>query len=179
MALKLNEVAISKCTSVKLDDDTIAMVGVMYHTADKKENPDDKSWYTYEGRVCKIADLEAEVKAMKGMDRRLELWRWPDPTWPAEWFMGYDNSNQQLKGARFYQMKLKKALDWDSYIKLVTKGIKMMGEKKNKEKFYPSAKYDTEGYVDQDGKTFSIIDKDALLARVNKCFSKKLPLKRG
>ena len=177
MACRLNEIAVSKCVSVKLSDDTVALVAHMYHTADRSQNPNDESFYMYEGRVAKIADIEAEIAQMKSFDYRLKLWKWPDPTWPTDWFMGYDGDNNQMKGQRFLKMKLKKMLKWEDYVLLVTKGIKTLGT--GKKKAYPSGKYETEGYTDQDGKTFSILDREALLARCGKCFTKKMPLKRA
>lgn len=162
--------------SVKLDDDTIAMVGLLYHTADKKENPDDTSWYMYEGRTAKIKDLEAEIAAMKSLEHRLDPWRWPDPRWPEDWFMGYDDGDNNMKGQRFLTMKLKKALSWEAYLDLVLNGVKTLGN--GTKKAYPSGRYETKAYTDQDGQIFDITDKDALLARVGKCFSKKMPLKR-
>lgn len=177
MALKLNEVAISKACSVKLDDETIAIVSLMYHTAAKENKETDHSWYQYEGRVVKIADLKAEIDDMKADANRLNLWRWPNKSWPADWFMGYDNSNENKKGARWYEMKMRKALDWEQYVKLVKEGIKRLGN--GSEKQYPTGRYETDDYVDSDGNIFSIVDKDALIARVGKTFTKKLVLKRS
>jgi len=177
MALKLNEVAISKACSVKLDPETIAIVSLMYHTADHKAYPEDHSWYQYEARIAKIADIEAEIKSMKSLDNRLKKWKWPNPTWPAEHFMGYDEANEQGKGARWLQMKLKKAMEWPQYLKLVNEGIKKLGT--GKEKRYAGAQYETTGYVSDDGqKDLTIIDREKLLSLCGHCLSKRLIAKR-
>lgn len=177
MATLKNEVAISKCCSVKLDDETIAIIGLFYHTADRKENPDDKSWYRYEVRVEKIKNLEDTINDMMVLENRLKPWRWTNPTWNDEWFMGYDKSNDQYKGAKFLKMKIRKMLSWDAYIKLVTEGVKMLGN--GTVKTYPTAKYECDGYEDIDGITgLSITDKQTLLDHVGKPMWKKLVLKR-
>ena len=177
MALKHKEIAISKAVSVKLDDDTIAIIAHVYHTADKAAHPDDKSWYKYVGRVATIADLEAEIALKSSEAERLKTWTWACPAWPDDMFFGYDNSNAQSKEARWLQMRLKKALDWDSYVKLVRDGIRRIA-KSSTEKQFPSARYETDGYIDQDGKLLSILDPVSLKQHVGKQFWKDCILKR-
>lgn len=178
MATLKNEVAISKCCSVKLDDETIAIIGLFYHTRDRSVNdPNDKSWYAYDVRVEKIADLKTKIEDMMSLDNRLKPWRWTNPNWNPEWFLGYDKSNDQYKGGRFLKMKINKMLEWDAYVKLVSEGIKTLGNGTVKQ--YPTAKYECDGYEDVDGNTgLSIIDKQTLLDHVGKSMWKKLVLKR-
>ena len=175
--LKLNEVAISKCVSVKLDDETVAIIGLMYHTGNRRDNPDDKSWYRYEGRIAKIRDIEAEIEDMRRPDNRLNDWKWPDREWPEEWFMGYDKSNDNFRGAKFLRMKLKKMLDWDSYVKQVRDGIRRLANGSEKE--YIGAKYECDGYVSDNGVSdISILDRQQLIDLCGSCISKKLLLKK-
>ena len=177
MALKHKEIAISKAVSVKLDDSTVAIIAHIYHTADKSANPDDKSWYKYAGKVIRIDDAEAEVALKSSPAERLKTWTWKCPAWPEDMFFGYDGSNLQDKEAKWLRMRLKKALDWDSYVRLVRDGIRRIA-RSNCEKEFPSGRYETDGYIDTDGKTFSIIDQDALKARLGKVFWKDCILKR-
>lgn len=177
MALKPKEIAISKSCSVKLDADTIAIIAHVYHTADRKSIPDDQSWYKYIGRVAKIKDLEAEIKEKKSMDHRLEAWTWDSPAWPSDWFFGYDDGNTKGKEARWLNMKLKKAMSWDSYIKLVRDGIKLVACT-GKEKRYPGGAYETKAYRDPDGNLYDIISRDDLLKLEGKQFWKDCIMKR-
>lgn len=177
MATLKDEVAISKCCSVKLDDETIAIIGLFYHTANRRENPEDTSWYQYEVRVEKIAELEQTINDMMLLENRLKPWRWTNPTWNSKWIIGYDKSNDQYKGAKFLKSKLRKILSWDDYLKLVTEGTKVL--KDGKTKTYATAKYECDGYEDIDGNTnLSITDKQTLLNHVGKSMWKRLILKR-
>ena len=177
MSLKPKEIAISKAVSVKLTDDMIAIVAHVYHTADRKTNPNDTSWYKYVGRVAKISDLEAEIATLKDPANRLNAWHWECPAWPADWFFGYDDSNTQAKASRWLQMKIKKALTWDAYVKLVKDGIKHVASL-GKEKAYPGGMYDVEGYQDFKGVTFDITDKEALISHCGQTFWKDCVAKR-
>ena len=178
MSLQLKEIAISKSCSVKLDNDTIAIIAHVYHTADRKTNPDDQSWYKYAGKVIKIADLEAEIRDKKSMDHRLEKWVWKSPAWADDMFFGYDDGNTKGKEARWLAMKLKKALKWEAYLKLVKDGIKKIAAT-GKEKRYPGANYEIKDYVDAEGKLHDITNKDDLLKLEGKEFWKDCPLKRS
>ena len=177
MALKHKEIAISKAVSVRLDDQTIAIIAHVYHTADKAAHPDDRSWYKYVGRVVRVDELEAEIATKSSDAERLKTWKWACPAWPDDMFVGYDNSNQQSKEARWLQMRLKKALDWDSYVKLVRDGIRRIA-KSNAEKQFPSAAYETEAYQDSEGNSFSILDLNALTSHLGKVFWKDCVMKR-
>ncbi len=177
MALKHKEIAISKAVSVRLDDQTIAIIAHVYHTADKAAHPDDRSWYKYVGRVVRVDELEAEIATKSSDAERLKTWKWACPAWSDDMFVGYDNSNQQSKEARWLQMRLKKALDWDSYVKLVRDGIRRIA-KSNVEKQFPSGRYEVDGYIDEDGKLFSILDQQSLSAHLGKIFWKNCQLKR-
>lgn len=177
MALKEKEIAISKSCSVKLDDDTIAIIAHVYHTANKKNNPTDHSWYRYIGRVVKIKDLEAEIQDKKSVEHRLENWTWNSPIWPDDWYFGYDNGNTKAKEARWLSMKLKKTLSWDAYLKLVKEGIKTLATT-GKEKQHPTAIYETTGYIDSNGQQYDITNKDDLIKLQGIFFWKDCPLKK-
>lgn len=175
--LKQNEVAISKCVSVELDKETVAIIGLMYHTANRKENPDDKSWYRYEGRIAKIADIRAEIEEMRKPENRMKDWKWPNREWPTEWFMGYDKSNDNMKGSKFLAMKLKKMLDWETYVRQVRDGVRVLAN--GCEKAYTGAKYETDDFVSDSGLSgINILDKGQLLSLCGQCVSKKLKMKR-
>lgn len=177
MALKEKEIAISKAVSVKLNDQTIAIIAHVYHTADRKANPDDKSWYKYVGRVVDITDLKAEIEDKRSDANRLKNWEWKCPAWPDDMYFGYDRSNANSKGARWLEMRLKKALEWDDYVKVVRDGIKKIA-RTGYEKQYPTAAYETEAYQKPDGSTISILDLNALLAAKGTPFWKNCLLKR-
>lgn len=178
MALKQKEIAISKACSVKLDNGLIGIVAHVYHTADRKSNPEDKSWYKYVCRVEKEADLKAEAEDKKKPENRLKLWTWKCDAWPADWFFSYANGNEQIKEARWLEMKMKKALDWDAYVKLVTTGTKTVAALKC-EKQYPKAAYEVNGYTDKSGAQFDITSKADLAKLVGKTVWKDCPLKRA
>ena len=177
MALKPKEIAISKAISVKLDPDTIAIIAHVYHTGNHKVDPNDKSWYKYIGRVVKIADLEAEIAEKNKAENRLNPWKWNCSEWPTDWYFGYDNGNDQAKEVKWLKMKIKKALDWETYLRHAVTGIKKIAST-GKEKYYPTAKYEIDDYTDSNGLHFSINNKDELLKRINQTFFKNISLKR-
>ena len=79
MACKPNEVTILKAQSVKLDNDTVLVLTYMYHTADKEARKagTDKSFYRYEGRIAKIADLKSEIHDLMQDAVALKPYVWP------------------------------------------------------------------------------------------------------
>lgn len=177
MPLKPKEIAISKSCSVKLDDNTIAILAHVYHTADKKAYPEDHSWYRYIGRVAKLKDLEAEIQDDKSIEHRLEPWTWKSSLWPDDWFFGYDRGNDKAKAARWLAMKVKKAMDWDAYLKLVKDGIKHVAST-GKESCSPTASYATAGYkAENSDRMFDITSKQDLADLEGKFFWKDCPLK--
>jgi hypothetical protein len=177
MPLKPKEIAISKSCSVKLDDSTIAILAHVYHTADKNADTNDKSWYRYIGRVAKVTDLEAEIQEDKSAEHRLETWTWKSHLWPDDWFFGYDRGNNKAKAARWLAMKVKKAMDWEAYIKLVRDGIRHVAST-GKEKQSSSASYATIGYsAEGSDSLFDITDKQQLLSLEGTFFWKDCPLK--
>jgi hypothetical protein len=156
----------------------MAIVGLMYHTADKKTFPEDKSFYRYEVMVKKIDDVKAMIAEMNKDENRLNTWQWGNDTWDKNHFMEYTKFNDNAHGAKFFKNCVNKMLTWEAYVKKVRDGISYVSIDK-KEKYTPSAKYDVEGYEDKDGnKNISIVDKETLLSYVDKFVWKNIPLKR-
>lgn len=179
MACKLNEVGILKAQAVKLDDDTMMLLTYMYHIAEKeaRHNGTDKSFYRYEGRVVKIEDFKKEIAHLKQDDNCMNTWIWPTPAqdWNKDWFLGYYFDNTNKMAAKWYQLRLNKMINWETFIKLAKDGVKMTAKGP---KSYPTAHYDLDGYVADDGTQFNIDSVQTMLNLVGKFFTKKIALKR-
>lgn len=180
MACNPREIAINKACSVKLDDETIAIVAFVYHTADRKDPNAGQSWYKTAVRVAKVKDLEAEIADKLLDENRLKEWTVDCTAWPKDWHFAYDNGYDKCHEARWLSSKIKKAMEWDDFVKLAKDGIRILkGTKAVKQS--SSAKYDTEGYTDGTAgfKPVSIIDREALLKCCGKIIWKDAPLKRA
>lgn len=160
--MKSDEMQILKCVSMKLDDDTVAIVTYQYHTEKNPEtgkNDRSKSRYRWLTRVCKIADAKAAIQHMLQDDVRLTPWKWPDdPSWDGKIFT--DDSTMK-RGADWLAMKLKKMLPFDDAQK------QLNGWQKNKNDYNKGAAYVLDGYTATNGDTgISLKDKDTLLKYV-------------
>lgn len=178
MACKTNEIAILKAASVKLDDETMMLLTYMYHTPEKEARKSgEKSFYRYEGRVMKIADFKAEIAELKSDERSLQPWVWPTKSewWKPEYFLGYDAENNNAKAAKWYQLRINKMVDWPTFLKMAKEGIKMTAKGP---KTYPSARYDLDSYVTEDGESLNIDSPETMLKLVGKTFGKAMVLKR-
>ena len=175
--MDINEIAILKSCAVKLDDDLVAISAYVFHTADRKANPEDKSWYKYICYVDKISKIEADIESRKSPEHRLETWMWKSPAWADSYHLAYDYGSNNAKAARWFTSKLKKTLTWDKYVRIVKDGVKTLSTK-GQEKFYTGAAYDIDGYCDSDGNLYNITDKASLMKLEGKMIWKDCPLKR-
>lgn len=178
MACKPDEIAILKAASAKLDDDNMLILAMLYHTADKEEKKvGKKSYYTFEGRVVKTADLKQEIADMKSDAKRLDNWKWPtkNSLWPDNYYISYDGNKSNARGAKWLQDRISKCLTWNAFIDLAKDGLKQTARGP---KSSPSAKYDLDGYSTPAGLQFSIDKPATLLALGQTTFTKKIMLKR-
>lgn len=180
MACKLNEVSILKACTVKLDADAVMVLTYMFHTADKEARRagTDKSFYRYEGRVVKADDLKAEIRNLMQDSVALEQFVWPTKSkdWNPDWFMGYYGSKTTNKeAAKWLSRQLKKAMSWQEFLDLAKNGVKKTARGI---KTYPSARYDLDNYVLEDGTAISLNDPTELAKLAGKTFSKPVALKR-
>lgn len=153
--IKTDEMALLKAVSIKLDDNTMFVMTLQYHT---EKGDRSKSRYRWLGRVCRIQDVQAKITEYKQNENKLNPWIWPnDPSWDGK--ILYTDSDCS-HAASWLRSKLKKAVDWDTGVKI------MNGWDKKKDEYFTAKKYDTEDFNTEDGTTISILDKDALLARV-------------
>lgn len=153
--IKTDEMALLKAVSIKLDDDNMFIMTLQYHT---EKGDRSKSRYRWLGRVCRIADVTAKISEFKQNENKLNPWIWPnDPSWNGK--ILYTDSDCSHAGS-WLRSKLNKAVDWDTGVKLLN------GWDKKKNEYFTAKKYDTEDFCTEDGATISILDKDALLARV-------------
>lgn len=164
--------AILKAVSVKIDADTVALLTFMYHT-ETKTGPDNiektdrsKSQYRYEGRIAKIADLEAEMAKMKAAPT--DPWKWPGLD---AWRCSYDSDATNARGAKWIASKLKKAVDWPTGKKILD------GWKASKNDYKDNRKYDQTGYT-ADGQPFDITLESLIKLGPGKTFSKPLTPKK-
>ena len=72
MPMRLNEVSCLKKCAGQLDESTVAIICLMYHTANRKENPEDKSFYRYEVLVEKIDNVKKMIAEMNSAENKFE-----------------------------------------------------------------------------------------------------------
>lgn len=153
--IKTDEMALLKAVSIKLNDETMFIVTLQYHT---EKGDRSKSRYRWLGRVCKTQDIAAKISEYKQNENKLNPWLWPnDPSWDGK--ILYTDSDCSHAGS-WLRSKMNKAVDWETGVKLLN------GWDKKKNEYFTAKKYDTEEYNTEDGATISILDKNALLARV-------------
>lgn len=153
--IKTDEMALLKAVSIKLDDNTMFVMTLQYHT---EKGDRSKSRYRWLGRVCRIQDVQDKIVEYKTNENKLNPWMWPnDPSWDGK--ILYTDSDC-AHAAAWLRSKLNKAVDWDTGVKI------MNGWDKKKDEYFTAKKYDTEDFNTEDGASISILDKDALLARV-------------
>lgn len=134
------EISLMKGVSVKLDQDTVFTLGYFVHT---EEHARDKSEYVYVGRVDKAKDLEAEIQDLLIDANRVQKWTWKGL--PKYKSVVYDVDDTNARGARWLKMRLKKAVDWDMFCKVLD------GWKESKKAFNDNAKYASSSYQTLDG----------------------------
>lgn len=153
--IKPDEMALLKAVSIKLDDNTMFIVTLQYHT---EKGDRSKSRYRWLGRVCRIEDVARIVAEYKLPENKLNPWRWPnDPSWTGK--ILYTDSDCS-HAASWLRSKMNKMVDWETGVKALN------GYDKKKNEYFEAKKYDTDGFMTEDGSTISILDKDALIARV-------------
>lgn len=158
-----DEITVVKSVMINLDEDTAMLVTYQYHTETNEYSKVDrsKSRYRYMARVFKIEDLVTKIKQMREDANRLSKFKWPNDPWPWYICAGYP---ENWKVADWLACKLKKIKSWEDGLKVLD-GYKT-GTKTRVAGFNDKAKYDIEGYVDENGNTVSLIDRDALLKLV-------------
>lgn len=180
--MKENKAIILKGTSVKLDDDTIAIVWLMYHA--NKQDKTDPSWYRYEGKVYKLEDLKKELSNISPKNFPevcVKDWIYlPSGDFPSDkfdsWVIEFSKESTMERKYKWFCSRIQNALSWEDYVKLIKDGIKRLND--GREKQNPHARYETEEFVSEDGGKISIANKDDLMRIVGKKFWKNLPLKR-
>ena len=178
MASKVDELQIFKGTSVKLDENTLFILAYAVHTETKpdpvtgceKKNR-AKSCYRYIGRVATVKEIQDEIVDALQDVNRLKDWTWPGVT--DFKYVSYDGDNTRSRSARWLNSRLKKALPWDMFVKILD------GYKPARKAYSSAARYVTDNYVCSDGSIVPDIKKarDVLLKSVGKTFSRDCLLK--
>ena len=165
MSMLKDEIQNIKTLLISLDSSTAVLVAYQYHTETNEYSKVDreKSRYRYIARVVKLDDLASTIKDLSSDAKRLVKFKWPDDPWP--WYTA-DKYPEGWKIASWLNTKLKKIRSWED-------GQKILAGWKNKtahkpEGFNASAKYEVDGYLDSDGNSVSLTDRDTLLKYVGK-----------
>lgn len=134
------EIALMKGVATMLDENTVLTLGYFIHTEHKNRA---KSEYLYLGRIDKIDDLKAEIADMATDAKRLEKWIWRGlPNYKS---VIYDKYNDNARGAKWLNMRIKKVVPWDKFCMILD------GWKESKQAFNSNAKYVSVDYVAEDG----------------------------
>lgn len=172
------EIGLMKGVSTMLDPDTIFTLGYFVHTehmtdpiTGREKTNRAASEYVYVGRIDKLSDLKAEVAEMASDAKCTELWTWKGL--PKYKSVIYDIGNTNARGAKWLNMRIKKAVDWDMFCKIVD------GWKETKKAFNANAKYISTDYVADDGTVIPNLKeaKDVLLSKVGQSIKHRITLK--
>lgn len=162
------EISLMKGLSVKLDNDMLFTLAYLVHT---EKGARDKSEYLFLGRVDKTADLQAEADEMLKPENKLNQWTWKGlPKYDA---VVYDKDSTNARGGRWILSKIRKAVEWDEFLKIVD------GWNEKKQAYNDNAKYAVENYVTEDGLQIADIRKakDELVKLAGKTISHSCFLK--
>jgi len=162
------EICLMKGVAVKLDADVVFTLGYLVHT---EEHNRAKSEYLYAGRIDKTADILAEAENMNTDANKLSKWQWKGLQNYTS--VVYDKDDTNARGSRWHKGKIKKAVEWDQFLKIID------GWNDKKQAYNSNAKYATENYVADDGTEIKDLHeaKDVLLKLVGKTIQCKLTLK--
>lgn len=117
-----NEIAPLKSASVKLGDDLMAYVLLTYH-AEKGDR--SKSFYRYDGEVCKISDMQKRIDEMGSDAKKLEEFRFATiPNFKLTGFTKDAGSDNNGAAAKWFAMRIKKLLEPADYVAKCWKGGK-------------------------------------------------------
>lgn len=171
MPMLKDEITVVKSLIISLNDDNdtnmmdgdAILVTRQYHTEPNEFGKVDrsKSKYRWMARVFKVKDLVAKINWMREDANRLNKFKWPDDPWPWHVCSGYP---EHWKIADWLTTKLKKIRTWEEG-QMFLKGW----ETKTKHRdagYNDNAKYDVDGYLDKDGNSVSLTDRNALRARI-------------
>lgn len=164
-----SEIALFKGVATMLDPDTIFTLAYFIHT---ERGNSAKSEYVYIGRIDKVTDLKNEIADMASDAKRVGKWSWKAlPNYETVQYAG-DDSN--ARGAKWLNMRIKKAVSWDMFCKILD------GWKESKQAYSENAKYASIDYVTEDGTVIPNLKeaKDTLLKLAGQSISHKVMLKR-
>ena len=173
MASPNDVMSILKGVSAKVNDDTLMILAFMYHVELDPSDPEgkrknrSKSQYRYEGRIVKVDTLKEEIQAMKANPDA--PWRWPSL---PDWRTSYDNEPNNKRGAKWLEARIKKAVDWPTFEKLLN------GWKPSSNDYKDSRKYEVQGYTCNNSPLDITLDSIKALAP-NTTFTKVLTPKRA
>lgn len=169
MAMLKDEITVVKSVMMNLDTDTAMLVTYQYHVeadpsdpAGKKKDR-SKSKYRYLARVFKTDDLVKKINELHDEKNRLNKFKWPDDTWPWYICAGYSDN---WKVADWLATKLKNIKTWEEGQKILSGW--QSGTKTRLAGINEKAKYEVDGYLDNDGNQVSLTDLDTLKKLVGK-----------
>jgi hypothetical protein len=176
--------------SAYLDKDTIFVLTYQYHTEKDQTEPSgqkndrSKSRYRMLGRIMKKADMEEAVYRMHSDENALKPWIWPDdPSWNGRILYMYDSNQKAF--SNWLRLKIKKAVDWDSALKILqgykkdsrARFAKSTPESEKYVRLNPNSAYIVKGYTCSDGDVIDITDRETLLKKVGQNVWFEIPLR--
>lgn len=164
--MKPNEITVLKAVSTRLDSDTLLIMAYMYHS-----DPSDRraSQYRTEARIVKESTLRDEIARLESDAKRTIPYRWPTI---EKFDLLMDDSTTGAKAAAWHKMRIKKALEWPKFLK-VLEGFRITAGKLSKTA-NENAKWDVAEFRkqgDSSGRLFEMTDREGLLALGECCLS--------
>ena len=159
-----DEITILKAVSIKVNDDVVLLATYQYHTEENEfgKNDRSKSFYRWYARVDSIENYKKLIAEWTSDEHRLEKNSWPNDNLPYRILVNKGVDKYSL--AKFFATKLKKAVDWETGIKLLN-GYKHKTAK-SEAHYHAGANYEIEGYDAEDGTKVNLDDKEALLRHI-------------
>lgn len=177
MAMLKDEITIIKALCVNVTDDVAMLVTLQYHTEQNNSGKVDheKSKYRWYARIVKTPEFQAEIRKLMDDSVSMNKHFWPKD--PDPWCICINNSNTNKNAARFYALKLRKAVSWEEGLERL-KGFTPKTAKKPGG-YNQNAVYETTGYKADNGDVVDLTDKEALLAHVGQSLYKVQAMKRA
>lgn len=165
--IKPDEMALLKATSIKLNNDVVALVTYQYHTEKNEFGKVDhsKSKYRYMVVIDTIANFKALAQKLTSDEYALGRFQWPGDF--EKWFFYYGHGRAEEVG-NWLSKQIRKANSWDKAQKIL-EGWTFTASNKDG-KFFPNSKYLTDNYVNSLGEAISITNHEEMLKHIGETF---------
>ena len=156
---------------MKVDDSTVLLVTLQYHTEKSEDNHriKDRSFYRWFAKAMSVEDWQKRIDYLLDDANRLEKYKIPNDT--SGMFLSCKNNASEYPDVSNYafgswiERRFKKPLSWEDGQKQM-QGFKKKTDKRP-EGINANAVYETTGYVAENGDTVDLTSKESVLSHLN------------